>query len=37
MQVNVVIPSTAPTDTPTAVVFIVGPNQSQPGPTIAVN
>jgi uncharacterized protein (TIGR03437 family) len=37
MQVNVVIPNSAPTGVPDAVVITIGPNQSQPGATIAVN
>jgi uncharacterized membrane protein len=37
MQVNVVIPDTAPTGAPIAVVITVGPNQSQTGATIWVN
>jgi uncharacterized protein (TIGR03437 family) len=37
MQVNVAIPSSAPTGVPDAVVITVGPNQSQTGATIFVN
>jgi hypothetical protein len=33
----VVIPNTAPTGVPDAVVITVGPNQSQQGAMIAVN